>query len=289
MVGLIAQLEHYYGELQNFLKGGARQEGWGSCPLCLEVPLHSHNQAESLWVKTKDQINKAHLVAGVWCRLSDQREPVDEAFLLQLQEVLLSQALIQMEDVNHPGVCWENNMASCSPLKINSRSRCWTEQREVKQCRTWCSSVERISLRRLEEVCVASPVLWTDLGPTAKEGCGAVEKSPKEGHKVMRKGWGSCTCSSQRGEDAVHGWISRRQYSIWEAIPRSAWDPAISTLLSIGTQSLRCLHDSSIFITTDSVGGLGLFDRDRLDCETIGHQKVQSAEKYQNFVVVAWK
>jgi len=76
----------------------------------------------------------------------------------------------------------------------------------------------------------------------------------------------------------VHGWISRRQYSVGEAIPSSAWDPAISTLFSVETQCLRYLHDSSMFITTDGVAGFGLFDRDWLGCETIGHLQVKSAE-----------
>lgn len=38
-------------------------------------------------------------------------EPVDEAFLLQLQEASLSQALILLGDFNHTDVCWESYAA----------------------------------------------------------------------------------------------------------------------------------------------------------------------------------
>lgn len=46
-----------------------------------------------MWVKISDQGNKGNFMAGVYYRLADQGEPVDEAFLLQLQEALRSQAL----------------------------------------------------------------------------------------------------------------------------------------------------------------------------------------------------
>jgi len=36
---------------------------------------------------------------------------VDEVFLLQLQEVLCSQALVLMRDFNHPGICWDSGMS----------------------------------------------------------------------------------------------------------------------------------------------------------------------------------
>jgi len=42
-------------------------------------------------------------VVGVWYRPSDQEEPVDEAFLLQLWEVLHSQALVLMGEFQPPG------------------------------------------------------------------------------------------------------------------------------------------------------------------------------------------
>ena len=76
---------------------------WIDCEeLCLR---NSHDQVESLWVKIKDQSSKGHLVVGVCYRPPDQGEPVGEAFLLQLQEVLCSQALVLMGDFNHPDIC----------------------------------------------------------------------------------------------------------------------------------------------------------------------------------------
>ena len=58
-------------------------------------------QVETLWVKIRHQINKGHLVVGVYYRPPDQWEPVDKV-LLQLQEVSHSQALILIGDFNHP-------------------------------------------------------------------------------------------------------------------------------------------------------------------------------------------
>lgn len=67
---------------------------------------NSPEQVESLWVKIKDWTNKGHLVVGVYYRSPNQGEPVDEASLLQLQE-MCSQALILLVDVNYPCVSWE--------------------------------------------------------------------------------------------------------------------------------------------------------------------------------------
>ena len=63
-------------------------------------------------MKIKDQSSKGHLVTGVCYRPPDQEEPVDEAFLLQLQEVSHSQALVLMGDFNHPDICWNSGMVS---------------------------------------------------------------------------------------------------------------------------------------------------------------------------------
>ena len=42
---------------------------------------------------------------GVYDRPSDQSETVNEAFYLQLQEALCSQALVLLRDFNHPDIC----------------------------------------------------------------------------------------------------------------------------------------------------------------------------------------
>jgi len=52
-------------------------------------------------------------VVGVYYRPSDREELTDEAFLLQLQEASLSQALVLLGDFNHPDICWKSNTASC--------------------------------------------------------------------------------------------------------------------------------------------------------------------------------
>ena len=76
---------------------------------CEELRLrNSHDQVESLWVKTADQSSKGHLAAAVCYRPPDQEEAVDEAFLLQRQEVSCLRALLLMEDFNHPDICWDS-------------------------------------------------------------------------------------------------------------------------------------------------------------------------------------
>ena len=50
-------------------------------------------------------------MVGVCYRPPDQGEPVDEAFLLQLQEASRSWALVLMGDFNHLDICWDSGMA----------------------------------------------------------------------------------------------------------------------------------------------------------------------------------
>ena len=81
---------------------------------CEELSLkNSHEQVESLWVRIRDRGNKGNLVVGVYYRAPDQGEPIDEAFLLQLQEASRSQVLILLGDFNHPDICWKSSTASC--------------------------------------------------------------------------------------------------------------------------------------------------------------------------------
>jgi len=61
---------------------------WIECEeLCLK---NSHKQVESLQVRIRDQGNKGNLVADAYYRPPDQGEPIDEAFLIQLQEASCS-------------------------------------------------------------------------------------------------------------------------------------------------------------------------------------------------------
>ena len=53
----------------------------------------------------------------MYYRPPDQEEPVDEAFLLQLQETAHLQVLILMGDFNHQDVCWESSMVGCKQLR----------------------------------------------------------------------------------------------------------------------------------------------------------------------------
>jgi len=47
-------------------------------------------------------------VVGAYSRLSDQGEPTDEAFFLQLQQDSHSQSLVLLGDFNHPDICWKS-------------------------------------------------------------------------------------------------------------------------------------------------------------------------------------
>jgi len=63
-------------------------------------------------LRPRDESSKGQLIVGIYYRPSDQEEPADEAFLLHVQELLCSQALIFMGDFNHPDIYWENSTAS---------------------------------------------------------------------------------------------------------------------------------------------------------------------------------
>lgn len=97
----------------------------GSVPLyvkkligCEQFPQrNSQEQVEGLCVKINNQTNTRHLVPEVYYRLSDQGEPVDEAFLLQLQEALHSQALILLGDFIHSDVGWQGHVAGSKQFK----------------------------------------------------------------------------------------------------------------------------------------------------------------------------
>lgn len=96
-----------------------RQEGWGVVHSgekwidCRELPLSiSSDWIESLWIKIRDPSSKVYLVIRVYYRLPDQGEPVEEAFLLQLQGVSRLQSLILMGSFNHPDIYSESNMVS---------------------------------------------------------------------------------------------------------------------------------------------------------------------------------
>ena len=55
-------------------------------------------------MRVRDQGKKGSAVVGIYYRFLDQVEPDDEAFFLQLQEVLCSQALMLLGDLNYPDI-----------------------------------------------------------------------------------------------------------------------------------------------------------------------------------------
>ena len=65
------------------------------------------DKVESLWVRIKGRTDMADILVGVCYRLPNQNEEVDELFYEQTREVVLSLALILVEDVSFPDICWE--------------------------------------------------------------------------------------------------------------------------------------------------------------------------------------
>ncbi|GAB0209348.1 hypothetical protein GRJ2_003400500 [Grus japonensis] len=102
----------------NYSEGTGKEEGGHTLYVkewidCTELYLkNSDEQVESLWVKIRGQDNKGNLMVGVYYRPSDQGEPVDEAFLLELWEASCSQTLILLGDFNHPDICWKSGTES---------------------------------------------------------------------------------------------------------------------------------------------------------------------------------
>ena len=56
-------------------------------------------------------------MVGVCYRPPDQEEAVDEAFLLQLQEVSCLWSLVLMGDFNHLDICWDSGLAGGRPSR----------------------------------------------------------------------------------------------------------------------------------------------------------------------------
>lgn len=67
--------------------------------------------------------------------LPDQGEPVDEAFLHQLQEASHSHDLILMRDFYHSDVCWEGNRVGCKQSRrlLESAEDKFPEQKATGQ------------------------------------------------------------------------------------------------------------------------------------------------------------
>jgi len=77
---------------------------------CEELFLkNTHDQVKSLWVGIRDRSNKGNLVVGVYCRPSDQGEPIDQACFLQLQKASHLQSLVLLGDFNQTDLYWKSS------------------------------------------------------------------------------------------------------------------------------------------------------------------------------------
>lgn len=82
----------------------------------------NYEQVESLWVRMRGQANKGNLMVGVYYKPPDQGEDVDKMFLLQLQNASCLQAVILLEDLNHPDICWKYSTENCKqPSRLLER------------------------------------------------------------------------------------------------------------------------------------------------------------------------
>lgn len=113
---------HTTGTLESraaiFLEGINRPGGIGELPSVFRSGWISKNclwetSTFRLWPYGLKSGTVSNLVIEVYYRMPNQEEPVDEALLLQLQEVSHPQAFIQMGDFNHQDVCWEGNTLGC--------------------------------------------------------------------------------------------------------------------------------------------------------------------------------
>ena len=126
---------------------------------------------------------------GVCYRPPDQGEPTDKAFFLQLQEASCSQALIQLEDFNHPDIWCKSNMESCRQFK---RLRECIEDNFLSQVTdgaTWGDATldmmvinaSELSVRpRLEASWVAFNHTWVEFTLLSPEGYGKGEECSQD-------------------------------------------------------------------------------------------------------------
>lgn len=68
------------------------------------------NQLRAYWVRISRQTNVYNIVVGICCRLPDQAEEIDEAFLRQVEDALCSQASVLLGDSNCL-ICCRGNRA----------------------------------------------------------------------------------------------------------------------------------------------------------------------------------
>jgi len=59
---------------------------------------------EILWVRIKERTGEGDTVVGIFCRPPDQEQQVDEALNREIGAASHSQAVILMEDFNHPTI-----------------------------------------------------------------------------------------------------------------------------------------------------------------------------------------
>ncbi|GAB0205988.1 mitochondrial enolase superfamily member 1 [Grus japonensis] len=69
------------------------------------------SKTDLLLAKAKPISNSDGSTSGIM--LPNQVEPIDEAFLLQLQEASPLWALILLGEFSHPDICWKSSMVSC--------------------------------------------------------------------------------------------------------------------------------------------------------------------------------
>ncbi|KAJ7425385.1 hypothetical protein WISP_23650 [Willisornis vidua] len=72
-------------------------------------PQVSDDKVDSLWVRIRGKANKADILVGVCCRLSNQDEEGEKLFYKQLVDVSKSSALILVGDFIMLDICWEFN------------------------------------------------------------------------------------------------------------------------------------------------------------------------------------
>jgi len=69
------------------------------------------NELRAYGLELRDSAHMCDTVVGVYYRLPDQQEEIDETFCRHLKLASQSQTLVLMGDFNHPDICWEDHTA----------------------------------------------------------------------------------------------------------------------------------------------------------------------------------
>lgn len=128
-------------------------------------------------------------IVGVWYRLLDWEEEVDDNFFRQLEEISYLQALIFMGEFPHPSTCWKDNTArqkKCRRFLESLDDNFLTQV--TKKLLSGGAGLDLILTKNLSGLWRVTPVTtgWWRQGPERKEQ--GRKQHHNHGHKEKRFG-----------------------------------------------------------------------------------------------------